>query len=140
MNEIRKKNRFVAAYDGLIAVYKSEQNFKIHLFAFFAVVFSGFYFGISPLEWMVVLSCAFLVLTCEIFNTAIEKLCDYVHPEFDSNIGRIKDTFPLKRMEGYVLRLVPDQVGEYPVHDHNLLSITGGGLYPFGMFLTILIQ
>ena len=91
MTEIRKKNRFVAAYKGLIAVFRSEQNFKIHLFAFFAVVFSGFYFGISPLEWMVVLSCAFLVLTCEIFNTAIEKLCDYVHPEFDSNIGRIKD-------------------------------------------------
>ena len=57
-----------------------------------------------------------------------------------SHIGRIKDTFPLKRMEGYVLRLVPDQVGEYPVHDHNLLSITGGGLYTFGMFITILIQ
>lgn len=54
--------------------------------------------------------------------------------------GRIKDTFPLKRMEGYLLRLVPHQTGEYPVHDHNLLSITGGGLYPFGMFLTILIQ
>lgn len=55
-------------------------------------------------------------------------------------VGRSKDTFPIKEMEGYVLRLIPDQTGEYPVHDHNLLSITGGGLYPFGMFLTILIQ
>lgn len=91
MNEIRKKNRFVAAYNGLIAVYKSEQNFKIHLFAFFAVVISGYYFGISNVEWMIVLSCAFLVLTCEIFNTAIEKLCDYINPDFDSQIGRIKD-------------------------------------------------
>jgi len=56
------------------------------------------------------------------------------------HVGRLKDTFPIKRMEGYVLQLVPHQIGEYPVHDHNLLSITGGGLYPFGMFLTILIQ
>jgi len=55
-------------------------------------------------------------------------------------VGRLKDTFPMKKMTGYVLRLVPDQTGEYPVHDHNLLSVTGGGLYPFGMFLTILIQ
>ena len=39
MDEIRKKNRFVAAYNGLIAVYNSEQNFKIHLFAFFAAVY-----------------------------------------------------------------------------------------------------
>lgn len=91
MNKIRKKNRFVAAYNGLIAVYKSEQNFKIHLFAFFTVVISGYYFGISNVEWIIVLACAFLVLTCEIFNTAIEKLCDFVHPKFDSNIGRIKD-------------------------------------------------
>ncbi len=91
MNEIRKKNRFLAACNGLIAVFKSEQNFKIHLFIFFVVVVSGFFFGISSVEWMVVLGCAFLVLICEIFNTAIEKLCDYVHPEFDSNIGRIKD-------------------------------------------------
>ena len=91
MNEIRKKNRFVAAYNGLVAVYNSERNFKIHLFTFIAVVISGFYFGISKVEWMMVLGCAFLVLTCEIFNTAIEKLCDFVHPKFDSNIGRIKD-------------------------------------------------
>jgi hypothetical protein len=55
-------------------------------------------------------------------------------------VGRLKDTFPMKKMTGYVLQLVPDQVGEYPVHDHNLLAVTGGGLYPFGMFLTILIQ
>lgn len=67
--------------------------------------------------------------------------CEILYSTMNSNhIGRVKDTFPIKRMEGYVLRLVPDQIGEYPVHDHNLLSITGGGLYPFGMFLTILIQ
>jgi len=60
-----------------------------------------------------------------------------VHPNW---VGRSKDTFPFKKMEGYVLELIPDQVGEFPMHDHNLLSITAGGNYPFGMFLTILIQ
>ncbi|MBL4704358.1 MAG: multicopper oxidase domain-containing protein [Flavobacteriales bacterium] len=55
-------------------------------------------------------------------------------------VGRSKDTFPVKVMEAVILRMIPDQVGEYPVHDHNLLSVTGGGLYPFGMFSTILIQ
>ena len=57
-----------------------------------------------------------------------------------SHVGRSKDTFPVKIMESYVLMLIPDKPGEYPVHDHNLLSVTGGGLYPFGMFLTLLIQ
>ena len=90
MSEIRKKNRFVAAYNGLIAVFRSEQNFKIHLFAFFVLVFCGCFFGITNIEWMAVLICAFLVLTCEIFNTAIEKLCDHMNPDFDSQIGANK--------------------------------------------------
>ncbi len=55
-------------------------------------------------------------------------------------VGRSKDTFPLESMDTYLLELVPDQPGEFPMHDHNLLSITAGGNYPFGMFLTILIQ
>lgn len=34
---------------------------------------------------------AALVITMEMFNTAIEKLCDYLQPERDSRIGVIKD-------------------------------------------------
>lgn len=55
-------------------------------------------------------------------------------------VGRSKDTFPVQAMEVLVLEFVPDKVGEYPVHDHNLVATTGGGIYPSGMFTTILIQ
>jgi len=34
---------------------------------------------------------SFAVLSAEIFNTAIEKICDIVQPEFDQRIGFIKD-------------------------------------------------
>ena len=57
-----------------------------------------------------------------------------------THVDRSKDTFPIKSMETLVLELVPDKVGEYPVHDHNLVAVTGGGIYPNGMFLTMLIQ
>ena|SRR5690606_7304883 len=57
-----------------------------------------------------------------------------------SHLNRIKDTFPCKKMETLILELVPDKTGEFPVHDHNLLAVTGGGVYPYGLFLTILIQ
>lgn len=67
---------------------------------------------------------------CEIISSS-------AHP---NHVGRSKDTFPIKPMETLTLELIPHQTGEYPVHDHNLLAITSGGLYPFGMFLTILIQ
>lgn len=53
--------------------------------------------------------------------------------------GRIKDTFPIHPMQTLTLQMVPHQPGEYPVHDHNLVAVTGANLYPNGMFLTMLI-
>ncbi len=57
-----------------------------------------------------------------------------------AHIGRSKDTFPIKSMETLILEMVPDKPGEYPVHDHNLSAVSAGGIYPNGMFLTMLIQ
>lgn len=54
--------------------------------------------------------------------------------------GWIKDTFPLKSMEGMVLEMIPDKTGEYSVHDHNLIAVSGGGIHPNGMFIIMKIQ
>ncbi|MFT5777315.1 MAG: FtsP/CotA-like multicopper oxidase with cupredoxin domain [Crocinitomicaceae bacterium] len=60
--------------------------------------------------------------------------------KFPTHVGRIKDTYAIHSMELVVLELIPDQVGEYPVHDHNLVAVSGANIYPNGMFLTILID
>ena len=60
--------------------------------------------------------------------------------KYPSHVGRSKDTFPVHSLEGLVLKLIPDKPGEYPVHDHNLVTVSGGGIYPMGMFITMLIQ
>jgi hypothetical protein len=57
-----------------------------------------------------------------------------------THVGRFKDTFPVYSMESLILELIPDKTGEYPVHDHNVLSVTGGKVYPNGLFLTMLIE
>ena len=59
--------------------------------------------------------------------------------KFPEHVGRSKDSEGIYSFEGSVFRLVPDQPGEYPVHDHNLVATTGGNLYPLGMFLTMII-
>lgn len=56
-----------------------------------------------------------------------------------TQIGWLKDSMPIFPSETMILELVPDQPGEYPVHDHNLVGTTGGNIYPQGMFTTILI-
>jgi len=56
-----------------------------------------------------------------------------------AHVGREKDTFPIYPMETIVLQIVPDKVGEFPIHDHNLVAVMGNNIYPNGMFTTILI-
>lgn len=34
---------------------------------------------------------SFFVLVTEALNTCVEKICDFVHPEYNKNIGIIKD-------------------------------------------------
>ncbi|TNE55927.1 MAG: hypothetical protein EP338_01720 [Bacteroidetes bacterium] len=60
--------------------------------------------------------------------------------KFPDHVGRNKDTFPIYGMEVVALELVPHQPGEYPVHDHNLVAVSAGNIYPNGMFLTLLIE
>jgi FtsP/CotA-like multicopper oxidase with cupredoxin domain len=56
------------------------------------------------------------------------------------HVGRSKDTFPIQSMQTLILEMIPDKIGEYPAHDHNLVAVSAGGIYPNGMFLTMLIQ
>ena len=86
-----KKNRFKAALDGLVAVFQSERNFKVHVFIFFLVLLFGFFFQIKTWEWMIVLFSSATVFSAEMFNTAIEDMCNYIEPKMDAKIGRIKD-------------------------------------------------
>jgi diacylglycerol kinase (ATP) len=51
----------------------------------------GFFMNLSPVEWMFQLLAIGLVLVAESLNTGIEKLCDFVHPDYHKKIGFIKD-------------------------------------------------
>ncbi|MCX6352302.1 MAG: multicopper oxidase domain-containing protein [Bacteroidetes bacterium] len=54
----------------------------------------------------------------------------------DANmIGWQKDTWNMKPMQTFILEMIPDKPGMYPVHDHNLVTLTGGGRYPNGMMV-----
>ena len=55
-------------------------------------------------------------------------------------IDWVKDTYAIRSMETCILELVPDKVGLYSVHDHNLAALSGGGTHPNGMFTIMLIQ
>jgi diacylglycerol kinase len=82
---------FVYAFQGLAILLKTERNFKFHLFAFFCISITSFIFRINQSEWFAILIISSVILTAEAFNSALEKLCNHLHPEIHPAIKSIKD-------------------------------------------------
>lgn len=70
---------------------KSERNFQIETAAFFINLFLIFYLKLTTTDAVLIIIISSAVLAAEIFNTAIERICDIIQPEFDKRIGFIKD-------------------------------------------------
>ncbi len=82
---------FQYAFNGLRILFYEEPNARIHLAAAVLALIAGLILKISVTEWIIVLSCITLVFVCEIINTAIENLCDFVSPEKHELIKKSKD-------------------------------------------------
>jgi len=78
------------ASSGVLRVIKTERNMKIHLLIASMVILAGLFFGISRLEWLVIILIIRLVLAAEIFNAAIEQTCDYIDKQHDLKFGETK--------------------------------------------------
>lgn len=83
--------KFIVAFNGIYQAFKSEFSLKFQLVVAIFIVFSGVFFNLCKVEWMLVILCIAGVISAELFNTAIEKLCDKVEPNYDKKIGLIKD-------------------------------------------------
>ena len=79
------------SWRGLTAAATTESAVREELIALALSV--PLAFVITPFAWkrLVLVGVILLLLTVEMLNTAIEKLCDHVTPERDPGIGRIKD-------------------------------------------------
>ncbi len=85
------KKSFLFAFKGFMACYRTERNFRIHIAVAFYALVGAAIVGFSEIEWILVLLCVGAVTGAEIFNTAIEKLCDALHPNRSRVIGLVKD-------------------------------------------------
>ena len=70
---------------------KSERNFQIEVFALLINLFLIVFLKLNTVDAAIILIVSFAVLTLEILNTAIEKVCDIIQPKFDLRIKVIKD-------------------------------------------------
>ncbi len=79
------------ASNGALLLIKTESSIKVQVVLAIVAIIAGFYFDISSTEWIIQILVIALVLSIEGLNTALEKLADYVQPEYDTKIGLLKD-------------------------------------------------
>ena len=97
--EFQKDNTFftgrlksiVFAFNGAIKLITTEHSIMVQSIIAILITIAGFYFGITRIEWMIQILVFGLVLSIEGLNTAVEKVADFIHPEYHKRIGFIKD-------------------------------------------------
>ena len=76
---------------GIWFLITTESSIKAQLFIILLISLAGIYFNINTNEWLIQTLAIGLVLVAESLNTGIEKLADFVHPDYHKKIGFIKD-------------------------------------------------
>jgi diacylglycerol kinase (ATP) len=79
------------AYIGMYKLITTEHSIMIQACIGIIAIVAGYFFNITKLEWMIQLLAIAMVMSIEGMNTAVEKIADFIHPEYHEKIGFIKD-------------------------------------------------
>lgn len=79
------------AVKGAIKLVTTEHSVMVQFSLAILLVIAGFYFKITATEWMFQTLAIGFVLAIEGLNTAVEKIADFIHPNYHQRIGFIKD-------------------------------------------------
>ena len=79
------------AWEGLSYALTTQPNFIIHLTLSVCVVAAGLFFGITTLEWLVVILTITSGLALELINTSIESAVDLITQEWHISAKIAKD-------------------------------------------------
>ena len=97
--EFQKDNTFFTgrlksvsyAFKGALKLISTEHSVIVQFSIGILMCIAGFYFGISKTEWLFQTLAIGLVMSIEGLNTAVEKIADFIHPNYHERIGFIKD-------------------------------------------------
>lgn len=79
------------ALNGALKLITTEHSVMVQFSLGILITIAGFIFNISHEEWLIQTLAIGLVLSIEGLNTAVEKVADFIHPEYHERIGFIKD-------------------------------------------------
>lgn len=70
---------------------RGQASFAVHFAIAIVVVLMAAVLRLESWRWCVLVLCIGLVLAMELFNTAIERLVQIVHPAHDTEVGNLLD-------------------------------------------------
>src|SRR5690242_14618408 len=82
---------FGCAFQGLRVMCATQPHAWLHATATIVVLMAGLWFRLAALEWLALAGAIGTVWIAESMNTAIEFVCDALHPERHPLIGNAKD-------------------------------------------------
>lgn len=95
MTHTHKNQSFPArlrfALAGIAHGFRTERSFRTQALALLLAILALLILRPAPLWWALVLVSSAAVLAAELFNTALERLTDHLHPELHPEIRIVKD-------------------------------------------------
>ena len=94
MSELKNQSlaaRLRFALAGLAHAVRAERSLRTQLLALAAALALLAYWRPAPVWWALVLLISSAVIAAELFNTAIERLADHLHPATDPQVRIVKD-------------------------------------------------
>ena len=83
--------KFRNAWRGMIASMRGQSSFAVHAVVTLLVILCGFAFGLTRIEWCLLILCITLVAALETINSALEQLAKAVDTNFNPRVGRALD-------------------------------------------------
>ncbi len=82
---------FSWALSGISLAFRTQFNFRFHVFSTVVALFLAIVLKISALEWCIVLFCIASVITAELLNTSMEFNTDLISPGYHETAKNVKD-------------------------------------------------
>ncbi|WP_348799886.1 diacylglycerol kinase family protein [Flavobacterium adhaerens] len=79
------------AFLGAVKLITTEHSIMVQFSIGILITIAGFYYQISTTEWLFQTMAIGLIMSIEGLNTAVEKIADFIHPNYHERIGFIKD-------------------------------------------------
>ena len=83
--------KFHDAFRGMKAGVRGQSTFCVHFFAAVAVVVAGVVLRVDLVEWCLLVLCITIVLSAEMFNSALESMAKAITDKSPPHIGNSLD-------------------------------------------------